>query len=146
MLAPGGSDSDNVFPDAKIYSTVADGAVGYGYKVGTSMATPHVAGVAAMIFGIDPTFTAKEVKDIIKSTATGSYGEEGYKMLNAKLAVEKAIELRDQKANEKENSVAEPTDGHKYEIFRETLTWEEAKAACEAKGGHLATITSQEEQ
>lgn len=146
VLAPGGSDSNNVFPDAKIYSTVADGAVGYGYKVGTSMATPHVAGVAAMIFGIDPTFTAKEVKDIIKSTATGSYGEEGYKMLNAKLAVEKAIELRDQKANEKENSVAEPTDGHKYEIFRETLTWEEAKAACEAKGGHLATITSQEEQ
>lgn len=146
VLAPGGSDSNNVFPDAKIYSTVADGAVGYGYKVGTSMATPHVAGVAAMIFGIDPTFTAKEVKDIIKSTATGSYGEEGYKMMNAKLAVEKAIELRDQKANEKENSVAEPTDGHKYEIFRETLTWEEAKAACEAKGGHLATITSQEEQ
>lgn len=65
-------------------------------------------------------------------------------MLNAKLAVEKAIELRNQKA--KENSVAEPTDGHKYEIFHDTLTWEEAKAACEAKGGHLATITSQEEQ
>ncbi len=64
------------------------------------MATPHVAGVAAMIFGIDPTFTAKEVKNIIKS-ATGSYGEEEYKMLNAKLAVEKAIELRDQKAKEK---------------------------------------------
>lgn len=146
VLAPGGSDSDNVFPDAKIYSTVADGAVGYGYKVGTSMATPHVAGVAAMIFGIDPTFTAKEVKDIIKSTATGSYGEEGYKMLNAKLAVEKAIELRNQKAKKEENSSDDPTERHKYEIFRETLTWEEAKAACEAKGGHLATITSQEEQ
>ena len=70
---------------------------------GTSMACPHVAGVAAMIFGIDPTFTAKEVKDIIKSTATGSYGEEGYKMLNAKLAVEKAIELRNQKAKENKN-------------------------------------------
>ena len=77
-----------------------------------------------MIFGIDPTFTAKEVKDIIKSTATGSYGEDEYKMLNAKLAVEKAIELRNQKA--KENSVAEPTDGHKYEIFHDTLTWEKA--------------------
>lgn len=146
VLAPGGSDSDNVFPDAKIYSTVADGAVGYGYKVGTSMATPHVAGVAAMIFGIDPTFTAKEVKDIIKSTATGGYGEEGYKMLNAKLAVEKAIELRNQKAKKEANSSDDPTERHKYEIFRETLTWEEAKAACEAKGGHLATITSQEEQ
>lgn len=144
VLAPGGSNTSAGFSDEQVYSTVADGIVGYGYKAGTSMATPHVAGVAAMIFGIDPTFTAKEVKDIIKSTATGSYGEEGYKMLNAKLAVEKAIELRDQKA--KENSVAEPTDGHKYEIFHDTLTWEEAKAACEAKGGHLATITSQEEQ
>lgn len=145
VLAPGGDSATSTdFSDAQIYSTVGDGVVGYGYKAGTSMATPHVAGVAAMIFGIDPTFTAKEVKDIIKSTATGSYGEEGYKMLNAKLAVEKAIELRNQKA--KENSVAEPTDGHKYEIFHDTLTWEEAKAACEAKGGHLATITSQEEQ
>lgn len=144
VLAPGGSNTSAGFSDEQVYSTVADGIVGYGYKAGTSMATPHVAGVAAMIFGIDPTFTAKEVKDIIKSTATGSYGEEGYKMLNAKLAVEKAIELRNQKA--KENSVAEPTDGHKYEIFHDTLTWEEAKAACEAKGGHLATITSQEEQ
>ena len=60
---------------------------------GTSMACPHVAGVAAMIFGIDPTFTAKEVKDIIISTATGSYGsvKEQYPLLNARLAVEKAI-------------------------------------------------------
>ena len=147
VLAPGGDSATSTdFSDAQIYSTVADGAVGYGYKAGTSMATPHVAGVAAMIFGIDPTFTAKDVKDIIKSTATGSYGEEGYKMLNAKLAVEKAIELRDKKAKEAENASSEPTDGHRYEIFRETLTWEEAKAACEAKGGHLATITSQEEQ
>lgn len=146
VLAPGGSNTSAGFSDEQVYSTVADGIVGYGYNAGTSMATPHVAGVAAMIFGIDPTFTAKEVKDIIKSTATGSYGEEGYKMLNAKLAVEKAIELRDQKAKKEENASAEPTDRHKYEIFHDTLTWEEAKAACEAKGGHLATITSQEEQ
>ena len=115
------------------------------------MACPHVAGVAAMIFGIDPSFTAKEVKDIIINTSTGSYGGGGFRsnrcgLLNAKLAVEKAIELRDQKAKKEENSSDDPTDGHKYEIFHDTLTWEEAKAACEAKGGHLATITSQEEQ
>lgn len=143
VLAPGGDNESTKFPDAQIYSTIPGG---YGYLYGTSMAAPHVAGVAAMIFGIDPSFTAKEVKDIIKSTATGSYGEEGYKMLNAKLAVEKAIELRNQKAKKEENSSDDPTERHKYEIFRETLTWEEAKAACEAKGGHLATITSPEEQ
>lgn len=150
VLAPGGSDSDNVFPDAKIYSTVADGAVGYGYKVGTSMATPHVAGVAAMIFGIDPTFTAKEVKDIIVSTATGSYGsvKEQYPLLNARRAVEAAIKLRNEKAQgQTENDLPfEPSGEHQYKIFYDTLTWEEAKAACEAMGGHLATITSEEEQ
>lgn len=145
VLAPGGEKTIDGISDASIYSTVPYGN-GYDGLVGTSMACPHVAGVAAMIFGIDPTFTAKEVKDIIKSTATGSYGEEGYKMLNAKLAVEKAIKLRNQKAKKEENSLDDPTERHKYEIFRETLTWEEAKAACEAKGGHLATITSQEEQ
>lgn len=148
VLAPGGSNTSAGFSDEQVYSTVADGIVGYGYKAGTSMATPHVAGVAAMIFGIDPTFTAKEVKDIIKSTATGSYGEEGYKMLNAKLAVEKAIELRDKKEKEQaENASSDELTGkHRYKIFYDTLTWEEAKAACEAKGGHLATITSEEEQ
>ena len=150
VLAPGGSDSDNVFPDAKIYSTVADGEVGYGYKVGTSMATPHVAGVAAMIFGIDPTFTAKEVKDIIISTATGSYGsvKEQYPLLNARLAVEKAIKLSNEKAKGQtgDDLPFEPSGEHQYKIFYDTLTWEEAKAACEAKGGHLATITSEEEQ
>lgn len=40
----------------------------------------------------------------------------------------------------------EPSGEHQYKIFYDTLTWEEAKAACEAKGGHLATITSEEEQ
>ncbi len=59
---------------------------------------------------------------------------------DAKLAVEKAIELRDQKVKKEENSSAEPTDGHKYEIFRETLTWEEAKAACEAKADTLRRL------
>lgn len=149
VIAPGG-DGESDSSDSWIYSTVPIGD-GYMGADGTSMACPHVAGVAAMIFGIDPTFTAKEVKDIIINTSTGSYGGGGFRsnrcgLLNAKLAVEKAIELRDQKVKEEENSSAEPTDGHKYEIFRETMTWEEAKVACEAKGGHLATITSQEEQ
>lgn len=148
IVAPGGDSGK--YADAGIYSTVPNG---YGYMVGTSMAAPHVAGVAAMIFGIDPTFTAKEVKDVIVGTATGSYGGGGFRdercgLLNAKLAVEKAIELRDKKAEEKKEKALsdEPTGEHRYKIYYDTLTWEEAKEACEAKGGHLATITSKEEQ
>ena len=148
VLAPGGSNTSAGFSDEQVYSTVADGIVGYGYKSGTSMAAPHVAGVAAMIFGIDPTFTAEEVKDIIVSTATGSY-ENGIGnkkcsrgLLNARLAVEEAIRRRDKKASSPDESAGK----HRYKIYYDTLTWEEAKAACEAKGGHLATITSEKEQ
>lgn len=147
VLAPGGDNESTKFPDAQIYSTIPGG---YGYLYGTSMAAPHVAGVAAMIFGIDPTFTAEEVKDIIVSTATGSYGsvKEQYPLLNARMAVEKAIKLRNKKAKGQieDNRPFEPNGEHQYKIFYDTLTWEEAKAACEAKGGHLATITSEEEQ
>ncbi|MDI9242466.1 lectin-like protein [Fusibacillus kribbianus] len=39
-----------------------------------------------------------------------------------------------------------PGESHFYQITYETLTWEEAKKACEDEGGHLATITSAEEQ
>ncbi len=35
--------------------------------------------------------------------------------------------------------------GHRYELVIEDLTWTEANAACKAKGGYLATITSFEE-
>ncbi len=33
----------------------------------------------------------------------------------------------------------------RYEVVKEDISWEEANSACIAKGGHLATITSQEE-
>ncbi len=36
-------------------------------------------------------------------------------------------------------------DGHHYMLIKGALTWEEAKSACEALGGHLVTITSAEE-
>ncbi|MBQ8983112.1 MAG: zinc-ribbon domain-containing protein [Lachnospiraceae bacterium] len=34
---------------------------------------------------------------------------------------------------------------HRYEIIVGDITWTDAKAACEARGGYLATITSEEE-
>lgn len=37
-------------------------------------------------------------------------------------------------------------NGHTYVLVDESMTWEDAKAYCEEKGGYLATITSQEEQ
>lgn len=37
-------------------------------------------------------------------------------------------------------------NNNKYQVFHDQMTWSEAKAACEEQGGHLVTITSQEEQ
>ena len=36
--------------------------------------------------------------------------------------------------------------GHTYKVFDESMAWHEAKQYCETLGGHLATVTSQEEQ
>lgn len=39
-------------------------------------------------------------------------------------------------------SGAKEYKGHTYYVYKNTVTWKKAKALCEAKGGHLATITS----
>lgn len=36
--------------------------------------------------------------------------------------------------------------GHKYKFYNNSMTWEEAKDFCEQQGGHLVTISSEEEQ
>ena len=41
---------------------------------------------------------------------------------------------------------AKVNDGHAYKVIDFTATWNDAKNKCESFGGHLATITSQEEQ
>ncbi len=37
-------------------------------------------------------------------------------------------------------------NGHSYEFVAEDMTWPEAREACIKRGGHLVTVTSQEEQ
>lgn len=37
------------------------------------------------------------------------------------------------------------SEGHRYEVVRKDVTWSEAQEECEAKGGYLAALTSQEE-
>lgn len=39
----------------------------------------------------------------------------------------------------------ENSSEHRYEIINERMTWTEAEAYCEAEGGHLATVGSEEE-
>lgn len=59
---------DLVAPGVGIVSTIPGG--GLGTSTGTSMATPHVAGVAALMLQARADLTPDEVRDILHETAT----------------------------------------------------------------------------
>ncbi len=42
----------------------------WNFLSGTSMATPHVSGVAALVFGKNPKLTPDQVETILERTAT----------------------------------------------------------------------------
>ena len=62
-----GTCVDVVAPGNQIWSTLQQNQT--GYMSGTSMAAPHVAGLAALILSINPELTGKEVVNIIEKTA-----------------------------------------------------------------------------
>lgn len=47
----------------------ADSSWTYGYKQGTSMSTPMVSGIAALVLSVNPNLTPAQVETIIESTA-----------------------------------------------------------------------------
>ena len=53
-------------PGVDIYSTAPGG--GYQYMSGTSMACPHVAGAAALVWSAQPSLTAADVKEMLMSS------------------------------------------------------------------------------
>lgn len=62
-----GPHIDIAAPGVGILSTVWDN--GFSTMSGTSMATPHVAGVAALVLSCNPGLTAAQVADILRQTA-----------------------------------------------------------------------------
>ncbi|MBR4912523.1 MAG: S8 family serine peptidase [Bacteroidales bacterium] len=95
---------DIVAPGEEILSTHNNN--GYYSGSGTSVATPHVSGVAGLMFSINPVLTGREVRDIIEQTVrkdlyesytfdtiheNGSWDHQvGYGLLDAHRAVLKA--------------------------------------------------------
>lgn len=86
-----GSRVDIMAPGVKVYSCGLDG--GYRFDSGTSMAAPHVSGVAGLVFACNPDLSGPEVKQILLNSTTGSYahGDSSSGMINARMAVENAL-------------------------------------------------------
>ena len=54
--------------EVSVLSTDYDGTTEYGYHTGTSMAVPHVAGLAALIKAHKPSLSNLEIRGVIKQT------------------------------------------------------------------------------
>jgi serine protease len=100
IVAPGGDvtvDQDsNGHPDGILQQTFATEGVpnvfDYEYYQGTSMACPHVVGVAALLLAKNPTWTPDQVRNALQRTATdlGTAGRDdvyGWGLLNAAAAL-----------------------------------------------------------
>lgn len=99
-----GPEVDVAAPGVHIYASDIMGGAGYGggnYVPnfnGTSSATPHVAGLMALILSLDPDLRSWEVEDIIKLTADdlgpgGRDQEFGFGRINCRRALEATSRL-----------------------------------------------------
>jgi serine protease len=84
IVAPGGNTTADLngdgYADGILQQTIVAGQpsqFGYYFYQGTSMATPHVSGVAALLFGLYPQASAAQVRDALLSTAR-DYGTTGW--------------------------------------------------------------------
>ncbi|GAA6396765.1 S8 family serine peptidase [Solibaculum mannosilyticum] len=89
-----GARVDIVAPGVDIYSCTVNG---YDFLDGTSMATPHVSGVAGLIFACNPSLSGPDVKNILLSSTTGRFyhGGEYSGLLNANNSVINAIKTKE---------------------------------------------------
>ncbi|MFG6449347.1 S8 family peptidase [Roseateles sp. BYS180W] len=93
LAAPGGdvrASASNGILSTLNAGTSTPGADNYAYYQGTSMAAPHVAGVAALLYSVKPTATPDEISAALKNSARpfpGTCSQCGTGLLDANAAI-----------------------------------------------------------
>jgi serine protease len=101
LCAPGGTNngedvSGDGYPDMILQNTFdpnthATCSFGYWFFAGTSMASPHVAAVAALVKSEQPSLTAAEIRQLLYDTADNTVTPDcGFGLVDAKRALEAA--------------------------------------------------------
>lgn len=85
-----GPELDLMAPGVNVYSL--SGTVSYGFKTGTSMATPFVSGLAALMLSIDPALTPEAIREVLHATAA-DLGDPGFDELTGHGRLEAAAAL-----------------------------------------------------
>lgn len=91
LVAPGGSQQNGATDGGVLSTDVVGGRLSYSYEQGTSFASPHVAGVVALMYanGITDPHTVREIlTDTAEDLGTRGFDElYGYGLINAYAAV-----------------------------------------------------------
>jgi serine protease len=87
------ADGATMLSQTGLSATIDIGTGNYGMMSGTSMASPHVAGVAALVWSHHPSCTAQEIRTALNTTAEdlGAAGRDvkfGYGLVQAKDAID----------------------------------------------------------
>jgi serine protease len=94
VAAPGGSGGTNSVLSTLNAGTTSPGADNYALYNGTSMATPHVSGVVALMLSAKSTLTPDQVTSILQSTARAfpaTCSQCGSGIVNASAAIDAAL-------------------------------------------------------
>lgn len=96
IAAPGGELTDGIHAGTLSTWPISNpGETAYKFQQGTSMAAPHIAGVAALMLSVNPSLTPSQVETILSSTAddlgpAGLDSDFGWGLVNAGAAVASA--------------------------------------------------------
>jgi subtilisin family serine protease/fibronectin type 3 domain-containing protein len=107
---------DLAAPGTAIYSTLRNGT--YGYLTGGSMASPQVAGAAALILSVSPTLTATELKSRILNNVDPLPSLSGKVITGGRLDVCKALPGCTPESMFGKTTVGASTDGGMFANYK----------------------------